>query len=83
MKAVIQMAGIGLFLVKDPEEKFLKIEGLGSDGEVSFHTQRSLKGLWMLHPKDPEAELKSVRIHINSEEAEFTREFVLENVKLP
>ena len=83
MKAVFQVAKVGMFVVKDPEEKFLKIEGLGADGEVSFFAQSALNGLWMLHPKDRETELKTVRIYINSKEAEFTKEFVLKNVKLP
>lgn len=83
MKAVFELPNVAVFAINDPQEKLLRLEGVAGDGESGFYAQNTLGGLWMLHPKDTKAGLESIRIHIKSDQAEFTQALLLKDVKLP
>ena len=83
LKAMFQLPGVTVLMIKDPDNKFLRIEGAAGDGEAAFHSQSAIEGLWMLHRTRGDAELAVIRIHVKSKQAEFTTEFVIRDVKLP
>ena len=82
MKMVFGL-GASLFVVKDPNDIFIKIEGLDADGEKCAMAQSSLRGLWILTPSEKENAIATVRIHLKSAEAEIRRRFSIKDVKLP
>jgi len=84
MKLLVSMPANLAFVIKDPKEQIVKVDGLGTEGdEVAGTGMESINGLWILPSRDPEKPITRLRLLLKSESAEVPRSFVLEDIALP
>ncbi len=82
MKMLFQM-GATLLVVRDPDDRVIKIEGLDEKGEPFTASQNMIQGLWQLIPRNKEKVLTAIRVQVASKDAEFSQPFTVKDVPLP